>query len=152
MRFLAIYSTLAGSIWLILHILEGKNNVQVLMVVSTLGRVKNYAKLALSMQKVPKSTYQGARKHHDLWTIRLIMQRNIFYQVKGSRSQRSKSLKKVEVSNLLKLRSVTRVTLQFSTLVELEPGNLIRPSVRQHKIWYFPTPEFSETWSEVRGA
>ena len=96
MRFLAIYSTLAGSIWLILHILEGKNNVQVLMVVSTLGRVKNYAKLALSMQKVPKSTYQGARKHHDLWTIRLIMQRNIFYQVKGSRSQRSKSLKKVK--------------------------------------------------------
>ena len=70
------------------------------------------------MQKVPKSTYQGARKHHDLWTIRLIMQRNIFYQVKGSRSQRSKSLKKVEVSNLLKLRSVTRVTLQFSTSVE----------------------------------
>ena len=129
MRFLAIYSTLAGSIWLILHILEGKNNVQVLMVVSTLGRVKNYAKLALSMQKVPKSTYQGARKHHDLWTIRLIMQRNIFYQVKGSRSQRSKSLKKVEVSNLLKLRSVTRVTLQFSALAELQPGK-VRPCVR----------------------
>ena len=40
MRFLAIYSTLAGSIWLILHILEGKNNIQVLMVVSMLGRVK----------------------------------------------------------------------------------------------------------------
>ena len=59
MRFLAIYSTLAGSIWLILHILEGKNNVQVLMVVSTLGRVKNYAKLALSMQKVPKVHIKG---------------------------------------------------------------------------------------------
>ena len=82
------------------------------------------------MQKVPKSTYQGARKHHDLWTIRLIMQRNIFYQVKGSRSQRSKSLKKFEVSNLLKLRSVTRVTLQFSALAELQPENVcvcVRP-------------------------
>ena len=50
-------------------------------------------------------------------------------QIGRRRSQRSENMKSQEVKNRLKLRPVTRVTLQFSALAELEPGKVVCPSV-----------------------
>ena len=43
-------------------------------------------------------------------------------------------------------------TLQFSALAELEPGKVVRPSVRVSAV--FPgnrSKDFAETWSEAKG-
>ena len=54
----------------------------------------------------------------------------------------------------LKLRSAkAEICALRHVAVELESEKVVRVCVRPSvEIWYFPTPEFSETWSEVSGA
>ena len=50
----------------------------------------------------------------------------------------------------LKLRSTKVEICAFRHVaVELEPEKVVRPCVRKHKIWYFPSLDFAETWHDV---
>ena len=58
----------------------------------------------------------------------------------------------MKVYTVLKLRLEPLGSLQFSTLVELEPGKVVRPCVCPST--FFPgnrSKDFFETWSEVKG-
>ena len=102
----------------------------------------------MKIQNELKTRFKVALLTLDGWTG-LISQIVIDDTDKHWRSQSLNEVKKSRSNSEVEIIAIA----SYSSQLQLSPGSeiVVGPSVRKQKLWYFPSFDFSETRSEVRG-